>query len=221
MSKASQLRFYALPLAMSLIVSGCATVNPYTGEQQTSNATTGAMIGAGVGAIAGATHSSSHRLDKALIGAAAGAALGSGIGYYMDVQETKLRQRLQGTGVSVTRNGENIILNMPNAITFANDATQLNSSAYSVLDSVAIVLKEYPKTRVLVAGHTDSIGSESYNQRLSELRANAVGNYLARGGIAISRLMMMGYGESQPVADNRVESGRSQNRRVEIQLQPL
>ncbi|MGO2414719.1 MULTISPECIES: OmpA family protein [Cobetia] len=211
----------ALPLAAAVAMAGCSTTNPYTNEQQTSSAAKGAGIGAVVGAIAGATKSGNHRLDKALIGAAAGAAAGGGIGYYMDVQESKLRQQLQGTGVSVTRVGDQIILNLPSNVTFGSDSSTLSGQIQPVMDGVITVLKEYDETRVNIAGYTDSTGASNYNQNLSELRAQSVGNYLASGGIAFNRLNMRGYGEASPVASNDTTSGRAQNRRVEITLTPL
>jgi len=207
-----------LAVAAALAATGCTTVNPYTGEQQTSNVAKGAAIGAVVGAATGAATGKGNKGERALIGAAIGASAGGGIGYYMDVQEAKLRQQLQGTGVSVSRVGDQIILNMPSNITFATDSSNLSPSIMPVLDSVILVLKEYDETMVNIAGHTDSTGSDSYNQKLSELRAQSVGNYLARGGVVFNRLVMVGYGESRPVASNSTSAGRAQNRRVEITL---
>ncbi|MGL4473430.1 MAG: OmpA family protein, partial [Shewanella sp.] len=149
------------------------------------------------------------------------AALGGGIGYYMDVQETKLRQQLQATGVSVTRDGDNIILNMPNEVTFGVDQTNLNPAAMGVLNSVALVANEYPKTRLNVLGYTDSTGSDSYNLRLSQVRASEVSNYLMQQGIKPQRLGASGMGEANPIASNSTKAGQAQNRRVEIVLTPI
>ena len=150
----------------SVVATGCSTVNPYTGEEQTAKATSGALIGAVTGAAIGVASSSrSDRGKGALIGAASGAALGGGIGYYMDVQEAELRQQLQSTGISVTRDGDNIVLNMPNEITFGVDESNLSSRAMAALQNVAVVAKEYDKTMLNVYGFTDSTGSESYNLR--------------------------------------------------------
>src|SRR5688572_8516944 len=143
--------------------SACTTVNPYTRETQTSKAVKGAGIGAAAGAVAGLL-TKGDKLDNALIGAGIGAIAGGGVGYYMDVQEAKLRQQLQGTGVSVTRTGKNITLNMPGNITFASNSADLNQNFFAVLDSVGLVLKEYDKTVVEVAGHTDSTGTKQLNQ---------------------------------------------------------
>ncbi|QDF65994.1 OmpA family lipoprotein [Shewanella sp. SNU WT4] len=203
-------------------MSGCSTVNPYTNEQQSAKATNGAIIGALAGVAIGVASSSKNDRGKgALIGAASGAALGGGIGYYMDVQETKLRQQLQATGVSVTRDGDNIILNMPNEVTFGVDQTNLNPAAMGVLNSVALVANEYPKTRLNVLGYTDSTGSDSYNLRLSQVRASEVSNYLMQQGIKPQRLGASGMGEANPIASNSTKAGQAQNRRVEIVLTPI
>ena len=210
-----------LPVSVSLM-TGCQTTNPYTNEQETAKATNGALIGAIAGAAIGvASSSKSDRGKGALIGAASGAALGGGIGYYMDVQEAKLRQQLQATGVSVTRDGNNIILNMPNEVTFGVDQSNLSTSAKQVLNSVSLVAKEYPQTRLNVLGYTDSTGSESYNLRLSQVRAAEVSNYLAQTGVEVSRLSASGMGEASPIASNSTKEGRAQNRRVEIILTPI
>jgi len=199
-------------------LAGCTTINPYTDEQQTSNAAKGAGAGAIAGAIIGAMKGDRR---TALKGAVLGAAAGGGVGYYMDVQEAKLRQRLRGTGVSVTRVGNDLVLNMPGNVTFRTDSSSINAGFYQVLDSVAILLKEYADTTVTVVGHTDSVGDASYNQSLSEQRAHSVSGYLRSQGVAGQRFNVMGYGEQSPVASNATREGRAQNRRVEITLTPL
>ena len=138
----------------------------------------------------------------------------------MDAQEAKLRQQLRGTGVSVERVGDNINLIMPGNITFATARSDIANDFYPVLDSVVLVLEEYNKTLVVVAGHTDSDGSESYNTNLSQLRAHAVSDYFANKGVAPVRLETVGFGESQPIASNSTAEGKQQNRRVEITLVP-
>lgn len=207
----------------SSLISGCSTTNPYTQEQQTSKATKGALVGAATGILAGmiAGDSAHDRRDKALIGAVVGGATGGGIGYYMDVQEAKLRQQLQGSGVSVTRYGDNIILNMPGNITFSSASANINASFYSVLDSVVLVLKEFDKTLVNVNGHTDSTGGDQFNQILSEQRASSVAQYLMSRQLSAQRFVIRGSGKNQPIADNNSAEGRAQNRRVEITLTPL
>ncbi|MCA1767126.1 MAG: OmpA family protein [Idiomarina sp.] len=211
------------PLAAAVFVAGCATTDPNSGGQtQRSSTATGTGIGAAVGAVAGALSGdgSSSRRDRALIGAAVGAAAGAGVGAYMDRQEQQLRENLQGSRIEVDRRGDDIVLNMPSSVTFGFDSAELTSEARSSLNEVASVVSEYADTRVNIAGYTDSTGEEAYNQRLSERRAQAVGSYLGQNGVGSARLNTRGYGESQPVASNDSEEGRSQNRRVEITLTP-
>ena len=208
---------------ISFVLFACTTVNPYTGEEQASKAVIGAGAGAAVGAVAGliSGDDSRERRKNALIGAGIGALAGGSVGYYMDVQEAKLRQKLAGTDVSVIRDGDNIILNMPGNVTFAVDSANINSDFYNVLDSVTLVINEFDKTLVEIMGHTDSTGSEEYNQKLSELRARSVLKYFESRNIQPVRLETYGYGETYPVASNSDASGRSLNRRVEIALVPL
>lgn len=206
----------------AVVASGCSTTNPYSGESQTAKATSGSLIGAIAGAAIGvATSSKSDRGKGALIGAASGAALGGGIGYYMDVQEAKLRQQLQSTGISVTRDGNNIVLNMPNAITFGFDQTDLSTQAKTALYNVALVVKEYDKTMLNVYGFTDSTGADAYNLRLSQVRASEVSNQLMHDGVENNRIVTKGMGEAHPIASNTSEQGRAENRRVEIVLTPI
>jgi len=208
-------------VAGALIV-GCTT-NPYTGERQTSKAVKGAGIGALAGAAVGALtggDSKAHR-KNALIGAGVGALAGAAVGGYMDQQEAKLRAQLQGTGVSVTRNGQDIVLNMPGNITFETGSADLNANFFSVLDSVSAVVKEYNKTIIDVSGHTDNVGSDQSNMLLSQRRAGTVGQYLRTKGVQDQRIATTGYGESHPVSTNDTPEGRSQNRRVELVLTPL
>jgi outer membrane protein OmpA-like peptidoglycan-associated protein len=180
------------------------------------------MIGAAGGAALGAAVTGhKDRRKGMLIGAGVGALSGGAVGYYMDQQEAKLRQQLQGSGVSVTRQGENIILNMPGNITFQTNSADINANFYNVLNSVVLVVKEYNKTLIDVAGHTDNKGSDAINQPLSERRAASVGNYLISQGIDSRRVVTTGYGKNRPIASNDTADGRAQNRRVEIQLTPL
>lgn len=209
--------------AAAFVITACST-DPYTGEQKASNtaigAGTGALLGGAAGALLGATTKLKTR-NTALIGAGLGALAGGGIGVYMDNQESKLRERLQGSGVSVTRQGDNIILNMPSNITFASDQSDIKPNFYEVLNSVALVLKEFNQTLVDVNGHTDSDGSDQYNEELSSRRANAVAQYLVSQQLDSQRFSVQGMGESQPIASNASASGKAQNRRVEIQIVPL
>ena len=208
---------------LSVTLTACTTTNPYTGEKQVSKTVIGAGAGAATGAVVGliSGDNSRERRKNALIGAGVGALAGGAVGYYMDVQEAKLRQKLAGTGVSVTRDGDNIILNMPGNVTFAVDSADINGDFFAVLDSVTLVIDEFDKTLVEVMGHTDSTGSEDYNQALSERRADAVSQYFKSRDIQALRLATYGYGEAFPVASNDDSVGRSLNRRVEIALVPL
>lgn len=210
-------------LALLVAVAGCTTLNPYTREEQVSKAGKGAAIGAVAGAVVGAItgDDARDRQKRALIGAGVGAIAGGSVGYYMDVQEAKLRQRLEGTGVSVTRDGDNIILNMPSNITFRTDSSDLSPDFFAVLDSVGLVLEEYDRTVVEVAGHTDSTGSDEYNLDLSFERSRTVGQYLIGEGVMRERVITLGYGERRPIASNDTEQGRASNRRVELTLVPL
>ena len=207
-----------LVIAVAVSLAGCQTTDPYTGEQKISKTTIGAGVGAAGGAIIGAI---AGNRKGALIGAGIGALAGGAVGHYMDQQEAKLRAQLQGTGVSVTRSGDNIILNMPGNVTFATNSSDISSSFYPVLDSVALVINEFEKTYVDVVGHTDSTGSADYNQRLSERRAQSVADYLQSRQVLSQRLLVRGMGAGSPIASNDTPEGRQQNRRVEIVLVPV
>ncbi|MHC5307127.1 OmpA family protein [Bartonella sp. LJL80] len=205
------------------VLAACTTTNPYTGESQISKTAGGATIGAVAGALGGLMVGGSSRAQRnaVLIGAGVGALGGGLIGNYMDRQESELRAQLQGSGVSVTRNGDQILLNMPGNITFNTDQDAVRPQFYPVLNSVGLVLKKYEKSLVDVLGYTDSTGSLQHNQDLSQRRALSVANYLNSQGIDGRRLSVVGYGPSNPIASNATPDGRSQNRRVEIQISPL
>jgi outer membrane protein OmpA-like peptidoglycan-associated protein len=206
--------------ALLAATSGCTT-DAYTGEKEVSKTAIGAVLGAAAGAGIGALANKRNRAKGALIGAGVGGLAGGAVGAYMDVQEKKLREQLQGTGVSVTRVGDEIVLNMPGNVTFATDSAEIKSNFYSVLNSVSLVVKEYDKTIIEVTGHTDSTGSDTYNQTLSEKRSGSVGSYLAGQGIMSQRVLTQGFGEQMPIADNGTPEGREKNRRVELRLVPL
>lgn len=209
-----------LPLFMiTAIVAGCTTVNPYTGETQTSKAVWGTAIGAATGAATGALVAGNSG-KGALVGGLAGAAIGAGTGYYLDTQEAELRQELASTGVQVVRTDDSIRLIMPGNITFKTDSADINAGFYATLNSVAKVLKKYDDSTVMVMGFTDNTGTDSYNMTLSKNRANAVAAYLQGQGVAARRFEIMGMGESNPIASNDTAAGRTQNRRVEIKIIP-
>ena len=223
MKTSTLVRSTLLVIAAAFTVAGCQTTDAYTGEKKVNDTSKGAGIGALAGAVLGAAtgDNSKDRRKRALIGAGVGALTGAGVGAYMDKQEAKLRAQLQGTGVSVTRNGDDLILNMPGNITFKTASADLNANFYRVLDSVTLVLKEFDKTLIDVEGHTDSDGSEAYNQQLSLNRASSVGMYLQSHGVNGQRIVTFGAGEVRPIASNSTAEGKQQNRRVELKLQPI
>jgi len=159
------------------------------------------------------------KLQSALVGAGI-ASVADGASYYMDVQEAKLRQRLQGTGVNVVRNGNYITLNLPGNIAFDSSSAELNQQFLGVLDSVAAVLTQYDKTLVEIAGHTDDSGSLLLNKEMSERRAAVVAEYLSDHGINYKRSIVVGDGFAHPIASNATAVGRRQNRRIEITIVP-
>lgn len=219
-----QLKVGLAAMSISLLVSSCATYTGQTNAPDDPNRTQrGAIIGAVAGAVAGllSGDDATERRQRALVGAGVGGLAGGAIGAYQDRQEAALRQRMAGTGVDVVRNGDNITLNMPSNITFDFDRSDLKPQFLPVLDNVARTLTEYNQTVVEVAGHTDSVGTDAYNQALSERRANSVAGYLGSHGVMNQRMIVVGAGESRPVASNETESGRAQNRRVEITLVPV
>lgn len=201
------------------LLAGCAT-NPYTGQSEMANWGKGAGIGAAVGAGAG-TLFGGNDLKNAGLGALAGAAVGAGIGYYMDKQQQEMQQSLQGTGIEVQRTADNQLnLNMPSTsnVTFAFGRADLTPEAQSALDSVARVLVNYPDSTIMVTGHTDDVGSDADNQRLSEARATSVARYLAQRGVNAIRISQQGMGESAPKVPNTGDANRAINRRVELAI---
>ncbi|MDF2374202.1 MAG: OmpA family protein [Rhizobiaceae bacterium] len=210
----------AISMFAGIFLSSCMTTDPYTGQQRVSNTAGGAALGAAAGAGLGLLAGGNDRRN-ALVGAGIGLLAGGAIGNYMDRQEAELRAQLQGTGISVTRNGNNLVLNMPSNITFALNQAQIDPGFYATLNSVGIVLSKYNQTLVDVYGFTDSTGSDQYNLNLSQQRAQSVSSYLSGQGIDPRRMYVTGFGEARPIASNATESGRAQNRRVEIQIVPL
>lgn len=207
----------------ALALSACTT-DPYTGQSKMSNSAGGALLGVGGGAIAGALIGGATGGDPrvgALIGAGVGGLAGTAIGAYMDNQESELRAQLRGTGVSVTRVGNQIVLNMPSNITFDVDKANIKPDFNQTLVSVALVLQKFDKTIVDVYGYTDNSGDDNYNLQLSQRRAVSVATVLSSQGIDQRRFYIEGRGEASPIASNADESGRSQNRRVEIQIAPI
>ena len=228
--KLSAPRNVALALMTAAALTACATGGSYVQSDQYGNPTeqqsrTGrnALIGGAIGVAAGLLTGDSavERRQHAMIGAGIGALSGGAIGNYQDRQQAALNEKLRGTGVDVARKGDNITLNMPGNVTFAFNSANIDPQFYPVLNDVAAVLREYNQTVVEVAGHTDNIGSEEVNQRLSEQRAGAVAQYLQAQGVQQERLITVGGGKRYPIASNDTEAGRAANRRVEITLVPV
>ena len=217
--KKNQMITLALVAAM-LPLSACVT-DPTTGKRTISKAAIGGIGGALGGYLLGDLIGGKRDRTEKIVGAGIGALAGAGAGYYMDEQEKKLRQQTAGTGVNVTREGDNLVLDMPSGVTFGVDSANIDAGFRNTLDQVASTLMQYEKTYVDVMGHTDSTGSDTYNQTLSERRASAVADYLSIRGVQSARLATRGYGESQPKASNLDAAGRSANRRVEIRLVPV
>lgn len=211
-------KIYSIILCAAIVsLPSCTSVNPYTGQQQNSKTMKGGLMGALGGAAIGAL--TGDRKD-ALKGAVIGGLLGGGIGSYMDTQEAEVRRQLNGTGVSVSRNGNELVLNMPSDITFRSGSADLQPEFSRTLESVALVLNKYRLTSISIVGHTDSDGSATYNQNLSISRARSVAGVLNSRGVNAMRILTRGEGESRPVASNATSSGKSQNRRVELRIIP-
>ena len=215
-------KFTALLAGLALTAGlGACVTDPVTGERKVSKAAIGGVLGAGLGYLAGDLIGGRSDRTEKIVGVGVGAVAGAGIGYYMDQQEKKLREQTAGTGVDVIRDGDRLILDMPSSVTFDVDSYAISPAFMSTLDQVAGTLNQYESTFIDVYGHTDSTGSDAYNQTLSERRAQAVANYLASRGVKPERMATKGFGESQPKATNTTEAGRAENRRVEILLVPI
>jgi len=213
-------------MALVVLLTGCEATqrqNATTGESETNSATKGALIGALSGAVIGlaAGKDAKERKKYALGGLVGGGAIGGGAGYYLDQQEAALRDELTNSGVQVKRVSENELqLIMEKGIGFSSGAFNLSSSIYSTLNGVASILSEYPDSRLIITGHTDSSGSDATNQVLSEQRANSVGRYLISQKVSATRITTLGAGEKSPICTNSTATGRECNRRVEISVQP-
>jgi outer membrane protein OmpA-like peptidoglycan-associated protein len=210
-------RIIAALIGTTMAISGCQTTNPYTGEEEHSNAL---IYGAGAALVCGLIGATKN--SKNARNAAAGCGLiGAGIGAYMDAQESELRDELQGSGVQVKRDGDKIKLIMPGNITFDSNRYELKPEFHQVLTSVAKVLFKYKDTKLMVSGHTDSTGKKQYNQMLSEKRADAVGSFLLSQSIPANRVESYGYADNYPIGSNDTADGRAQNRRVELDISAI
>ena len=206
--------------ALSLItVSGCVT-DPNTGEQKISRTAIGGVGGALAGTLLGGLIGGR---TARIAGAVAGGALGGYVGYRMDQQIKELKEQTAGSGIDVNEvdGGNAILVNLPDGVTFATGSSTINPGFQTLLDRVAASLQQYPNSLVDVYGHTDTVGSATSNQRLSEQRAQSVSNYLIGRGVSSARIRWMGFGETQlkvPTGDNVNEPA---NRRVEIKIIPV
>ncbi|MCG8317885.1 MAG: OmpA family protein [Cytophagales bacterium] len=178
----------------------------------------GGAIGAGAGGAVGALvgKAAGNTAVGAIIGAAVGGTAGALIGRRMDRQAEELRQDLEGA--EIVRVGEGIKITFDSGLMFALNSSDLNQATKNNLSDLAETLKKYEDTDILIEGHTDSSGSESYNQTLSEKRANSVSGYLMTLGVSGQRLTTIGYGENQPISENETAEGRQKNRRVEVAI---
>ncbi|EKU73841.1 Outer membrane protein OmpA [Sphingobium sp. YR657] len=210
----------AAGLAAMLTTTACTT-DPETGQKRMSKAAIGGIGGALGGYLLGDLVGGRHDRTEKILGAGIGAIAGAGIGSYMDEQERKLRQQTAGSGVDVIRQGDDLLLRMPSGITFAFNDASVQPQFRPTLDEVSSILSQYPKTYIDVYGHTDSDGSDAYNQTLSERRAQSVAGYLTSHGVQSARIATRGFGETQPIASNATEEGKAANRRVEIKISPV
>lgn len=205
--------------AAALLASGCVT-DPNTGEQKVSRTAIGAGVGTLGGLLLGGLIGGG---TGRIIGAGIGGLAGGAIGYTMDKQIKELRESTAGSGVDITPsdNGQAILVNLPEGVTFDVASAALQPGFRSTLDQIAQSLSQYPNSLIDVYGHTDSTGSDQYNQTLSENRARTVANYLTMQGVSAARVRSQGFGETMPIGDNATDEGRRRNRRVEIKIVPI
>jgi len=212
----------ALGAALLTTTAACVT-NPETGEREFPTRTViGALGGAVGGYLLGDLIGGRGDRTERILGAGIGAIAGGAIGQYMDRQEQELRRRTAGTGVDVERQGNELVLTMPSGITFAHDRFDVQPQFQPTLDQIAQTLSAYPATMIDVYGHTDSTGSDAYNQSLSERRAQSVASYLSGRGVQAVRIATRGFGETQLIHNpDDTEAERQANRRVEIRIVPV
>lgn len=204
----------ALLMAFMVMISGFSSCNSF---KKLNKQQRGAIIGAGAGGALGAVIGKKNPALYAIAGSVVGGVAGAVIGRYMDKQAEKLKKDL-GTLADVERVEEGIKITMKSGVLFDFNSSKVNPTVSDNLIKFAETLKQYPDTEILVAGHTDNVGTGQYNMTLSQQRANAVANVLKTNSVSRNRLTILGYGERNPVADNVAESGREQNRRVEFAI---
>lgn len=214
-------KFFSAAAIASLLATAACVTDPETGQRTISKTAIGGIGGALGGYLLGDLVGGRRDRTEKIVGAGIGGIAGAAIGNYMDRQERDLRARTAGTDVEVVRQGDDLLLNIPSGINFAYDSANVQPQFRATLDKVASVLGEYNQTYIDVYGHTDSTGSDAYNQGLSERRALAVADYLSAHGVNPARTATRGFGETQPIASNETEDGRAANRRVEIKIVPV
>ena len=206
--------------ALSLISLSACVTDPNTGEKKVSRTAIGGVGGAVLGGLLGGVIGGK---TGRIIGAGVGGVGGAVVGYQLDKQIKELKEQTAGSGSDVrsTDNGQAILVNLPDGVTFATDSSAVSPTFRATLDQIAQSLRDYPNSLIDVYGHTDSTGSDQYNQSLSERRAKAVSDYLTSRGVSSTRVRWQGFGETQPIASNDTVDGRSRNRRVEIKIVPI
>ena len=206
--------------AMSLVTVTACVTDPNTGERKVSRTVLGAGGGTLLGAVLGGLIGGG---TGRIIGAGIGGVAGGVVGYKMDQQIKELKEQTAGSGVDVTEtdNGQAILVNLPDGVTFDVGSSTLKPQFRDTLDKIAGSMKQYPNSLIDVYGHTDSTGSDAFNQTLSESRARTVAGYLSSRGVSAARIRSQGFGETMPVADNTTAEGRTRNRRVEIKIVPI
>lgn len=217
------LKPFTLILASALFISACAT-DEFGNRRELTDAEKGAMIGAGIGVLAGL--GAKDKKKRAVIYGIVGGIAGGAVGHYMDSQkkdfEKQLSNEIQSGAVIVEKlPGDVLMITMTSQTSFDVDSTQIKPGFYSTMDKIAAIVKKYGKTMLTLVGHTDSTGSNAYNQQLSERRAASVQAYLSNAGVIPQRLSAYGMGEEKPRASNASEAGRALNRRVEIIIEPI
>lgn len=214
-------KLLAAAATLSLVSVSACTTDPDTGERRISKTAIGGIGGALGGYLLGDLVGGRQDRTEKILGAGIGGIAGAAVGSYMDKQEREMRARTAGTDVQVVRQGDDLLLNIPSGINFAYNSANVEPQFRATLDRVAGVLSEYNRSYIDVYGHTDSTGSDAYNQTLSERRAASVADYLSSHGVQAARIATRGFGETQPIASNETEEGRAANRRVEIKIVPV
>ena len=216
---------YVVVVAASIAFAGCADMQRPSGRPLESMET-GVLVGAGVGAVLGAVAYHRNRSKGALIGAVGGGLAGAAVGSYMDSQkrdlEKNLGQEIQSGEARVEKLPNDVVrITMTSHTAFDTDSVNIKPAFHSTMDKLADVVVRYGKTTLTIVGHTDNVGTNQYNQKLSERRAVSVAQYFESRHVSPLRLATLGKGEGEPVASNNTESGRSANRRVEIYVEPV